>query len=105
MGKHRKRSVFLCVQQLLINMSTPLKQSVIMGSDVEDEEVQLQALVPLFGTCLMRKQFVGPYLMAPGFLAGHFFLSGILYAAAIVLFLIFFRKRFSQSNAMHSFLL
>ena len=81
------------VRSFLINMSTPLEQSVIMGIVVEDERGAASGVSSaVWSLPNALSSFVGAYLMAIGLLAAPFFLSGIFYVVSIVLFWYFFRK-------------
>ena len=80
-------------RSFLINMATPLEQSVIMGIVVEDERGAASGInSAVWSLPNALSSFVGAYLMALGFLAAPFFLSGIFYVVSIVLFWYFFRK-------------
>jgi MFS family permease len=80
-------------RSFLINMSTPLEQSVIMGIVVEDERGAASGISSaVWSLPNALSSFVGAYLMALGFLAAPFFLSGIFYVVSIALFWYFFRK-------------
>ncbi len=81
------------VRSFLINMSTPLEQSVIMGIVVEDERGAASGISSaVWSLPNALSSFVGAYLMALGFLAAPFFLSGIFYVVSIALFWYFFRN-------------
>jgi MFS family permease len=80
-------------RSFLINMATPLEQSVIMGIVVEDERGAASGInSAVWSLPNALSSFVGAYLMALGFLAAPFFLSGIFYIVSIALFWYFFRK-------------
>jgi MFS family permease len=80
-------------RSFLLNMSTPLEQSFIMGIVVEDERGAASGVnSAVWSLPNALSSFVGAYLMAMGFLAAPFFLSGILYVISITLFWYFFRK-------------
>ena len=81
------------VRSFLINMSTPLEQSVIMGIVVEDERGAASGISSaVWSLPNALSSFVGAYLMALGFLGAPFFLSGIFYVVSIILFWYFFRN-------------
>jgi MFS family permease len=80
-------------RSILINMSNPLEQSVIMGVVVEDERGAASGVSSaVWSLPNALSSFVGASLMAMGFLVAPFFLSGILYIISIALFWYFFRK-------------
>jgi MFS family permease len=81
------------VRAFLMNMASPLSQSLIMGLVKEDERGMASGV----NTALWRlpnalSTFVGAYLMSIGFLAAPFFVASLLYAVSIGLFWFFFRK-------------
>ena len=80
-------------RSFLINMSTPLEQSVIMGIVIEDERGAASGISSaVWNLPNALSSFVGAYLMALGFLVAPFLLSGIFYVLSIMLFWYFFRK-------------
>jgi len=80
-------------RSFLINMATPLEQSVIMGIVVEDERGAASGVSSaVWSLPNALSSFVGAYLMSLGLLAAPFFLSGIFYVISIALFWYFFRK-------------
>jgi MFS family permease len=80
-------------RSFLVNMATPLEQSVIMGIVVEDERGAASGVnSAVWSLPNALSSFVGAYLMALGFLAAPFFLSGIFYIVSITLFWFFFRN-------------
>ncbi len=80
-------------RSFLINMSTPLEQSVIMGIVIEDERGAASGISSaVWNLPNALSSFVGAYLMALGFLVAPFLLSGIFYVVSIMLFWYFFRK-------------
>lgn len=81
------------VRAFLMNMASPLSQSMIMGLVNEDERGMASGI----NTALWRlpnalSTFVGAYLMSIGLLAAPFFVASMLYALSIALFWYFFRK-------------
>lgn len=81
------------VRAFLMNMASPLSQSLIMGLVKEDE----RGLASGVNTALWRlpnalSTFVGAYLMSIGYLAAPFFLASLFYVVSIGLFWVFFRK-------------
>ena len=80
-------------RSFLLNMSTPLEQSMIMGIVVEDERGAASGInSAVWSLPNALSSFVGAYLMAMGLLAAPFFLSGLLYVISVTLFWYFFRK-------------
>jgi MFS family permease len=80
-------------RSFLMNMATPLEQSMIMGIVVEDERGAASGInSALWSLPNALSSFVGAYLMGLGLLAAPFFLSGAFYIASISLFWYFFRK-------------
>jgi MFS family permease len=81
------------VRSFLMNMSTPLEQSMIMGIVVEDERGAASGInSALWSLPNALSSFVGAFLMGMGFLSAPIFLSGIFYVTSIALFWYFFRK-------------
>ena len=81
------------VRAFLMNMASPLSQSLIMGLVKEDE----RGLASGVNTALWRlpnalSTFIGAYLMSIGLLAAPFFLASLFYVVSIGLFWFFFRK-------------
>jgi MFS family permease len=81
------------VRAFLMNMASPLSQSMIMGLVDEDERGMASGV----NTALWRlpnalSSYVGAYLLSVGLLAAPFFLATGLYILSIALFWIFFRK-------------
>jgi predicted MFS family arabinose efflux permease len=81
------------MRSFLVNMSTPLEQSMIMGIVIEDERGAASGInSALWSLPNALSSFVGAYLMGIGLLSAPFFLSGICYIISIALFWYFFRK-------------
>jgi len=81
------------VRSFLMNMATPLEQSMIMGVVFEDERGAASGVnSALWSLPNALSSFVGAYLMALGLLAAPFFLAGTFYVASISLFWFFFRN-------------
>jgi predicted MFS family arabinose efflux permease len=81
------------LRSFLMNMATPLEQSMIMGIVVEDERGAASGVSSaLWSLPNALSSFVGAYLMGLGFLAAPFYLAGLLYIVSIILFWYFFRK-------------
>jgi MFS family permease len=81
------------VRAFLMNMASPLSQSMIMG--LVDEDVRGAASgvnAALWRLPNALSTFIGAYLMAAGMLALPFFLASLLYVVSISLFWYFFRK-------------
>ena len=81
------------VRAFLMNMASPLSQSLIMGLVKEDE----RGLASGVNTALWRlpnalSTFVGAYLMSIGLLAAPFFAASLFYVVSIGLFWSFFRR-------------
>jgi MFS family permease len=80
-------------RSFLINMSTPLEQSMIMGIVIEDERGVASGInSALWSLPNALSTFFGAYLMSLGLLAAPFILSGVFYVISIILFWYFFRK-------------
>jgi len=79
-------------RSVMMNIAAPLEQSVIMGIVIEDERGAASGInSAVWSLPNSLSSFIGAYLMALGFLAVPFFLSGIFYIVSIVLFWFFFR--------------
>lgn len=81
------------VRAFLMNMASPLSQSMIMG--LVDEKNR--GLASGINTALWRlpnalSTFIGAYLMEIGYLSMPFFVASLLYLISIALFWYFFRK-------------
>jgi len=81
------------VRAFLMNMASPLSQSMIMGLVREDERGMASGV----NTALWRlpnalSTYAGAFLMSLGLLSAPFFIASILYAISIGLFWHFFRK-------------
>jgi MFS family permease len=87
-------------RSFLINMSTPLEQSVIMGLVVEDERGAASGISSaVWSLPNALSSFVGAFLMGLGYLAAPFFISAVFYVFSITLFWLFFRK--AEVNEAH----
>jgi len=81
------------VRALLMNMASPLSQSLIMGLVDEDERGMASGVnAALWRLPSALSTFIGAYLMSIGLLAAPFFVASILYAISIGLFWFYFRK-------------
>ena len=81
------------VRAFLMNMASPLSQSMIMGLVDESDRGMASGI----NTALWRlpnalSTFIGAYLMSIGELTAPFFIASILYSASIALFWYYFRK-------------
>ena len=85
--------VLYSMRALLMNMSSPLSQSMIMGLVAEDERgAALGISGSLWRLPNALSTFIGAWLMGIGFLAEPFFMSSLFYIISIVLFWHYFRK-------------
>ena len=85
-------STVYMVRAFLMNMSSPLEQSMIMGLVAKDERGAASGI----STALWRlpnalSSFIGAWLMGIGFLALPFFLATAFYSASILMFWYFFK--------------
>lgn len=86
-------SVVYTSRAFLMNMSSPLAQSMIMGLVPEDERGAASGVSgALWRLPNALSSFVGAWLIGMGMLAAPFFLGALLYIISIVLFWYFFRK-------------
>jgi len=86
-------STMYTVRAFLMNMSSPLEQSMIMGLVVKEERGAASGI----STALWRlpnalSSFIGAWLMGIGFLMLPFFLATGFYVASIAMFWLFFRN-------------
>jgi MFS family permease len=81
------------VRAFLMNMASPLQQSMIMGLVAEDERGAASGVSAAFWRLPNAlSTSIGASLMGIGLLAAPFFLAGILYIVSISLFWSFFRN-------------
>ncbi len=81
------------MRAFLMNMASPLSQSMIMGLVDDDERGAASGVnAALWRLPNALSTFIGAYLMAIGLLAFPFFLASLLYTVSIALFWYFFRK-------------
>jgi predicted MFS family arabinose efflux permease len=81
------------VRAFLMNMASPLSQSMIMGLVDEDERGMTSGVnAALWRLPNALSTFIGAYLMSTGLLAAPFFLASMLYSLSIALFWYYFRK-------------
>ena len=86
-------SSIYCVRAFLMNMASPLSQSLIMGLVDEDERGMASGVnAALWRLPNALSTFIGAFLMSIGLLALPFFLASILYSISIALFWFYFRK-------------
>jgi MFS family permease len=86
-------STVYTLRAFLMNMASPLSQSMIMGLVAEDQRGAASGVnAALWRLPNALSTFVGAYLMARGFLLLPFFIAGLLYTLSILLFWRFFRK-------------
>lgn len=86
-------SVVYTSRAFLMNMSSPLAQSMIMGLVPEDERGAASGVSgALWRLPNALSSFVGAWLIGMGLLAAPFFLGALLYIISIGLFWYFFRK-------------
>lgn len=77
----------------LMNMASPLSQSMIMCLVHEDERGAASGITAaLWRLPNALSSFAGAFLMAAGYLSYPFFIASLLYTISIVLFWIFFKK-------------
>jgi MFS family permease len=81
------------VRAFLMNMASPLSQSMIMGLvDERDRGMASGINTALWRLPNALSTFIGAYLMSVGLLAAPFFIASILYTVSIALFWFYFRK-------------
>ena len=92
-GSYIIASSVYCVRAFLMNMASPLSQSLIMGLVDEDERGMASGVnAALWRLPNALSTFIGAFLMSIGLLALPFFLASILYSISIALFWFYFRK-------------
>jgi MFS family permease len=92
-GSYIIASSVYCVRAFLMNMASPLSQSMIMGLVDEDERGMASGVnAALWRLPNALSTFIGASLMSIGLLALPFFLASILYSISIALFWFYFRK-------------
>jgi len=86
-------SLVYTVRAFLMNMSSPLQQSMIMGLVAEDERGAASGIsAALWRLPNALSTFIGAWLMGIGLLAAPFFLATFFYGVSIVMFWFFFRN-------------
>ena len=80
------------MRALLMNMASPLSQSMIMGLVAEDERGAASGISgALWRLPNALSTFIGAWLMGIGLLAEPFLIAGLFYIVSIILFWIYFR--------------
>jgi predicted MFS family arabinose efflux permease len=86
-------SVFYSIRAFLMNMATPIAQSMLMGLVTEDERGAASGINQAsWRLPNALSTSVGAALMGVGFLVEPFYFSAIFYLAYVILFWIFFRN-------------
>jgi MFS family permease len=81
------------LRALLMNMASPLSQSMIMGLVAEDERGAASGVSgALWRLPNALSTFIGAWLMGIGLLAEPFFIASAFYVVSILLFWVYFRK-------------
>jgi len=81
------------MRALLMNMASPLSQSMIMGLVAEDERGAASGISgALWRLPNALSTFIGAWLMGIGLLAEPFFMASLFYIVSIMLFWHYFRK-------------
>jgi len=81
------------MRALLMNMASPLSQSMIMGLVAEDERGAVSGISgALWRLPNALSTWIGGWLMGIGLLAEPFFIAGGLYMVSIIMFWHYFRK-------------
>jgi predicted MFS family arabinose efflux permease len=81
------------MRALLMNMASPLSQSMIMGIVPEDERGAASSLSgALWRLPNALSTYIGAWLMGVGLLSEPFFVAGLFYMVSIALFWFYFRK-------------
>ena len=90
------------IRALLMNMASPLSQSMIMGLVAEDERGAASGVSgALWRLPNALSTFIGAWLMGLGLLAEPFFIAGLLYIVSIVLFWHYFGKVKMPEEEIH----
>jgi len=86
-------SIVYTSRAFLMNMSSPLAQSMIMGLVPEDERGAASGVsAALWRLPNALSSFIGAWLIGRGFLAAPFFLAALFYMVSISLFWYYFRN-------------
>ena len=90
------------IRALLMNMASPLSQSMIMGLVAEDERGAASGISgALWRLPNALSTFIGAWLMGLGLLAEPFFIAGLLYFVSIILFWHYFGKVKMPEEKIH----
>jgi MFS family permease len=85
--------VVYSVRALLMNMASPLEQSMIMGLVAQDERGAASGIAgALWRLPNALSTFIGAWLMGIGFLAAPFFMASLFYVISILLFSHYFGR-------------
>jgi MFS family permease len=90
------------MRALLMNMASPLSQSMIMGLVAEDERGAASGISgALWRLPNALSTFIGAWLMGIGLLAEPFFMATLFYIVSIMLFWYYFRKVKMPEEEVH----
>jgi MFS family permease len=90
------------MRALLMNMASPLSQSMIMGLVAEDERGVASGISgALWRLPNALSTFIGAWLMGIGLLAEPFFMASLFYIVSIMLFWHYFRKVKMPEEKVH----
>jgi len=90
------------MRALLMNMASPLSQSMIMGLVAEDERGAVSGISgALWRLPNALSTFIGAWLMGIGLLAEPFFMATLFYIVSIMLFWHYFRKVKMPEEEIH----
>jgi MFS family permease len=90
------------IRALLMNMASPLSQSMIMGLVAEDERGAASGISgALWRLPNALSTWIGAWFMGIGLLAEPFFVAGLFYIVSIILFWVYFRKVKMPEETFH----
>jgi MFS family permease len=90
------------MRALLMNMASPLSQSMIMGLVAEDERGAASGISgALWRLPNALSTWIGAWIMGIGLLAEPFFIAGLFYIVSIILFWVYFRKVKMPEETLH----
>jgi MFS family permease len=90
------------MRALLMNMASPLSQSMIMGLVAEDERGAASGISgALWRLPNALSTWIGAWFMGIGLLAEPFFIAGLFYIVSIILFWVYFRKVKMPEETLH----
>jgi MFS family permease len=90
------------LRALLMNMASPLSQSMIMGLVAEDERGAASGISgALWRLPNALSTWIGAWLMGIGLLAEPFFIASLFYIVSIMLFWVYFRKVKMPEEKIH----